>query len=73
MVTAKTTDGTLIIGLTRKNIERMMSGDPVYMRPGVHSVESPILIMFGETEQAIAEQLAPGRTMPVTQTEGTGS
>jgi hypothetical protein len=49
----------LVIGLSRKNIERLMAGQPlkpVSVIDGKRKVS--VSIMFGETEEAVRDQLA---------------
>jgi hypothetical protein len=62
MIVAKLSDGTLLLGLSRTNIERLMAGQPIRVSQATHGVELPesmprIGITFGETEAAIAADI----------------
>jgi hypothetical protein len=55
MIIAKTDAGMLIIGLSRRNVELLVAGQPI-----VKDAFGPmpaIAIVYGETEQAIFEGL----------------
>ena len=51
----------LLLGLSRENVKRMMEGKPIFLTRATHGPAIPeklnIGIMFGETEDAIVEQL----------------
>ena len=53
---------TLVLGLTRRNIERLIAGQPMRIdaehHPGFPE-DLRICIVFGETERAITELLKP--------------
>lgn len=52
----------LILGLSRGNIERLLQGKPIRITRATHGDGIPenwlLCILFGETEQAIADELA---------------
>lgn len=59
----------LILGLSRANIERLTSGQPIRVPRGTHSLRGnfEIMIMYGETEQNMALQFqAYGLVTPET-------
>jgi hypothetical protein len=64
MIVAKIsrTDGdTILLGLSRINVGRLMAGQPIHVRRAVHGEAVPdkleIVVMFGETEAAIVAAL----------------
>jgi hypothetical protein len=63
VIIAKTESGTLIFGLSRRNIELLMEGRPI-MKEAMGDIPR-FAIVFGETEQEIFEQLVTeGFDMP---------
>ena len=59
---------TLVIGLSKENIRRLKKGYPIAMTDMISSIGIEILIFAGETEQAMARELADmvGATTKVT-------
>jgi predicted kinase len=58
MLVARATNGVLILGLARENVDRLRDDHPMFLRPETHAlVREPIGIVYGETEDDIAEQL----------------
>lgn len=62
----------LIIGLSKLNVARLLSGSPIFMNRKTHGVGLPegleICIMYGETEEAMTKQMAEvGLITPDTQ------
>ncbi len=58
MLIAKLSNGTLILGLSRENISRLMDGKPIRITEESHGVKMPegtstIGIVFGETEEQL--------------------
>ncbi len=58
----ETGNGTvLLLGLSRLNVDRMMADKPILIRPAEDDIDlttvDDIVIVFGETETAIAEQI----------------
>lgn len=54
MIYARTSDGGILIGLSKLNIERLQQGKPIKrMEEGMPRLR----IVYGETEQAIYEML----------------
>jgi hypothetical protein len=62
-------DGTpmLILGLSRTNTDRLLAGQPIHVRADQTDPRLPalhIVLMGGETEQAIAAELGQHETGP---------
>jgi hypothetical protein len=61
MILAKLSDETVVLGLSRENVERLIAGQPIRITKESHGVELPgiprLVIVFGETEKAIADEL----------------
>ena len=58
MIKALLTDGTLILGLSRENLTRLLKAQPIPLQlSDVGLPAQKILIVGGETEQAIYEEL----------------
>lgn len=58
MFKAKTTDGDLIFGITKENVERLMKGQPIAFNLNKMGLEDrKVMIMYGENEDKIYEQL----------------
>lgn len=63
-------DGTpgLLVGLSRGNIDKLLAGQPVVLTPlDLQVIGLPMMsvaIIFGETEQAIAEDLGKAIKQP---------
>jgi hypothetical protein len=59
--TGADSDEILMLGLTRRNIEALLKGFPIRITSETHGAGVPlgwkIMIVFGETERAIAEAL----------------
>jgi hypothetical protein len=51
------TDDRMIVGITRKNVERLTDGKPLVIRPIAHRRVTEILVLFGEDKPAILRQL----------------
>jgi len=51
----------LILGLSRQNVEKLTQGKPMLVRREIHGAGVPpgweIAIVFGETEQALVDEL----------------
>jgi hypothetical protein len=65
MIIAKTDSGTLIFGLSRRNVELLVAGHPI-MKESIPEAGIPrFAIVYGETEQEIYEtMLKDGFDMP---------
>jgi hypothetical protein len=60
-------DGIILFGLARANVERLIAGKPIVFEGALVGVpHAQILIMFGETERAIAEELVTSGRLPPT-------
>lgn len=58
MIKAKLNNGDLLFGLSKQNIERMMKGEPVVFNLSSMGLEDRrVMIMYGETEDKIYEEL----------------
>jgi hypothetical protein len=68
MLIGSLTDGSLVLGLDRTNIERLTKGQPIRISPESHPDSAAgdlrIYIMFGETLQAIVDDLNAGARRP---------
>lgn len=69
MIIAKLSNGTLLLGVTRENINRLTDGKPIRVSQATHGVKMPdempiIGIFFGETEQECIAQIQSAETMP---------
>lgn len=67
MVIARLSNGTLILGLSAENMKRLKEGKPISITSQSHPGSAKALnglprigIMYGETEQAIADELRAG-------------
>ena len=63
----------IILGLTKRNVEKLIAGQPVHVRNEVHGKGIPpgweIIIAYGETEKALFESMKPA-IGPDTKIEG---
>jgi len=62
MIVARMSDGSMILGLSRENLDRLAKNQPISVSTATHGVPMPegcptIVILFGETEQAIVDVL----------------
>lgn len=58
MIKARAVDGTALIGLSRENLERLLGGDPIILQLSDMGLRrQKIILMAGETEQAIIDEL----------------
>lgn len=57
MVKAKLSDGTVILGLEEENIKRLKENQPMFLDLSQFGIEQKILIVYGETTEAIHEDL----------------
>lgn len=63
MIKARAGD-TVIFGLSRLNLEKLQEGKPIAFDGSEVGMDGlRVLIMFGETEQAIAAELSEVNTM----------
>ena len=57
MIRARLRSGTIVLGLSRLNVERMQAGKPMHFSLSDLGIDTDVLIVFGETEQTIAASL----------------
>jgi len=57
VIRARTRSGTVVLGLSRLNVERLQQGKPMHFSLSDVGIDTDVLIVFGETEQAIAADL----------------
>jgi hypothetical protein len=57
VVKAKMTDGSMLLGLSKMNIERLMEGKPIKFEGKDVGHPGDIIIMYGETEEKIVEEI----------------
>lgn len=56
----------ILLGLERRNIERLIEGDPILVKGEQLGVTIDVLIFFGETKEAMIASLeAGGATLPM--------
>lgn len=69
MLRARTTDGTFILGLDAENVRRLQAGKPILVSLGQIGGTDDVLIVYGETIEAIAAELerASGARLPPAQ------
>lgn len=67
MIKAKLSNGALLLGLSRGNIRRLTQGEPIIFDGRPFGLPADVIIMFGETEDAITAEI-----MKFTGTEGSG-
>lgn len=59
MIRAILTDGSLILGLSRANTEKLQEGKPIILQlSDIGLPRQKICIMYGDTEQKIMEALS---------------
>ena len=56
MIYASLTNGVLLIGLSRRNLELLLQGRPIYKSAQMGLPQ--LIVMFGETEAEIMKELA---------------
>jgi hypothetical protein len=56
MIYASLTNGMLLIGLSRRNLELLLQGNPIHKT--AQGVLPELMVLFGETEDGIMKQLA---------------
>lgn len=65
MIKARLRDTGLLIGLSAANLQNLQAGQPILFNlSAVGLPAGPCVIMFGETEDVIAKQLADGGFLP---------
>jgi hypothetical protein len=57
MIKAKLSNGTLFLGLSAKDIEKLMEGRPIRFDARMFDYNGDIIIGYGVTEQAIKDEL----------------
>lgn len=57
MIKAQLSDGTLILGLSWENVERLKQGRPIRFDGRPIGFKADVLICYGETEDAIAQEI----------------
>ena len=57
MLRARTKGGTVILGLSAENVKRLRAGQPMHFSLADIGIDQDIVMLYGETEAAIAEQL----------------
>ena len=56
MIKATLSDGTILLGLSDMNIERLKAGEPMLFSLSNFGVDKSVLLMHGKTEQDIIDQ-----------------
>ena len=65
MIKARLSDTGLLIGLSKVNVERLQAGQPIlFDLSAVGLPAGKCVILYGETEETIAKQLADGGFLP---------
>jgi hypothetical protein len=65
MIKARLSDTGLLIGLSAENLKRLQLGQPIkFDLSAVGLPAGPCILLFGETEEAIAKDLADGGFLP---------
>ncbi len=58
MIKARISDGSLIFGLSKINLEKLQQGQPIMINlKDLGQAEQKIFIVYGETEEKIIEDL----------------
>ena len=58
MIKARAVDGTALFGLSRKNLEQLLDGNPIVLQLSEMGLpRQKIVILAGENEQAIMDDL----------------
>jgi len=57
VIKARLSNGTLILGLSRLNVERLQEGKPIHFDGRRFGYPGDIAIVYGETEDSIAAEL----------------
>lgn len=71
MFKAKTNEGDLIFGLTKDNLRRLQNGEPIAFNLNKMGLEDRnVMIMYGETEEKIYEELIDNITLKTKINEG---
>lgn len=67
MLRARLSSGTFILGIDAENIERLKAGQPIVVSLAELGGTDDVVIMYGETLEAIAKELekASGQKLPV--------
>lgn len=66
MLRARTSDGLFILGLDAENIRRLKNGEPIVVSLAQMGGKDDVMIMYGETLEAIKSELesTTGQPMP---------
>jgi hypothetical protein len=57
MVKSKLSDGSMLLGLSKMNVERLVEGKPIMFDGKQFGWPSRVIIMYGETEEKIVEEI----------------
>lgn len=62
MIVARMSDGSMILGVSKENVDRLVAGQPIRVSHESHGCPMPegcpnIVIVFGDTEDAIVDML----------------
>lgn len=66
MIRARLSNGVFILGIDAENVKRLKEGKPIMVSLAELGGSDDVLIMYGETMQAIAQELerASGEPLP---------
>lgn len=57
MIKARLSNGTIVLGLSARNLERLKGGEPILFDGRRFGFAGNVAILYGETEEAIAKDL----------------
>lgn len=61
MIKARLSNGGLILGITKENVERLQQGKPIKVEHAeIGTTSGDIFIVYGDTAQDLMDQLKPG-------------
>jgi hypothetical protein len=60
MIKGKLNDGTVLLGLSSKNLEKLKERKPMMVEGAEMGIDHNIVIVWGETEADILKELRPG-------------
>lgn len=65
MIRARTSDGRYILGLDARNVQRLKAGEPIVADLSQMGGRDVVMIVYGETYQAIMDELAEATGAPL--------
>lgn len=60
LASGKNNQQTVGIGITAENVERLKAGQPIHLNGANIGINLDILILYGETYEALQRDLSPG-------------